>query len=67
MAIVDEWEINPGNIMLLEKIGEGFFGVVREAYLYHDTEKRLTLESRIGSDIGGVEKKNGCGMQNVKR
>ena len=31
----DEWEINHDDVMLLEKIGEGLFGVVHKAQLFH--------------------------------
>ncbi|XP_065844505.1 uncharacterized protein [Oscarella lobularis] len=31
----DKWEINCGDMILLEKLGDGFFGVVHRAYLYH--------------------------------
>ena len=31
----DEWEINHDDVMLLEKIGEGLFGVVHKAQLLH--------------------------------
>ena len=36
--------------MLLEQLGEGFFGVVRKAYLYLNLEKPLNAQSKVGSD-----------------
>ena len=33
--LADEWEVNSGDMTLLEKLGDGFFGVVHRAYLYH--------------------------------
>ena len=57
MTVVDEWEIHPGNIMLLEKIGEGFFGVVRKAYLYGSATKPQTVQSEVRCDFSGNKNK----------
>ena len=57
VTVVDEWEINPGNVMLLEKIGEGFFGIVRKAYLYRTVAKPQTVQSEVGCDSSSDENK----------
>lgn len=45
-AFVDEWEISRGDVLLLDKIGEGFFGVVRKGYLYQ-AESKNTFQSEL--------------------
>ncbi|XP_065840054.1 uncharacterized protein [Oscarella lobularis] len=39
----DNWEISRGDIFLLEKIGQGAFGVVVKAHLYHKSSSRLSI------------------------
>ena len=55
-TFVDEWEINRGDVMLLDKIGEGFFGVVRQGYLYH-AESKETFRSELKCDDNDDENK----------
>ncbi|XP_065842447.1 tyrosine-protein kinase receptor torso-like [Oscarella lobularis] len=43
--------------MLLEKIGEGFFGIVRKAYLYRTVAKPQTVQSEVGCDSSSDENK----------
>ena len=42
----DEWEVNPGNMALLEKLGDGFFGVVYRAYLYQSSSVSSSRQAR---------------------
>ena len=37
----DRWEVNRGDMTLLEKLGDGFFGVVHKAYLFHCPNRGL--------------------------
>ena len=58
----DEWEIDRGDLMLLEKIGEGFFGVVLKAKVFHrqplESQRWMVRRSRTGTNIGGNETKS---------
>ena len=42
----DEWEVNPGNMALLEKLGDGFFGVLYRAYLYQSSSVSSSRQAR---------------------
>ena len=42
----DEWEVNLGNMTLLEKLGGGFFGVVYRAYLYQSSSGGSSRQAR---------------------
>ena len=52
----DEWEVNFGDMTLLEKLGEGFFGVVYRAYLYHNQSRRFSLQARKDRNFLGDDK-----------
>ena len=58
----DEWEIDRSNLMLLEKIGEGFFGVVLKAHVFHkkpsESQRWMVRRIRTGSNIDGDETKS---------
>ena len=41
---IDDWEVSRGDLTLLERIGEGFFGVVVKAVLYHNPSNRLNTQ-----------------------
>ena len=47
----DEWEINRGDVALLEKIGEGLFGVVHKAQLLHEPslQRKSTVQHRTSN------------------
>ena len=49
----DEWEVNRGDMTLLEKLGDGFFGVVHKAYLFRTPKRSLSsrLSSRFSSRL----------------
>ena len=59
---LDEWEIDRGDLMLLERIGEGFFGVVLKAQVFHrqplESQRWMVRRSRTGSDVSGDETKS---------
>ena len=69
---VDEWEINLGDLMLLEKIGEGFFGDVLKAHLYRKPHldrklsRRLKMRSKVWRDTGDKENKLVVACKRVK-
>ena len=52
----DEWEVNSGDMTLLEKLGDGFFGVVYKAYLYHSPSRRTSMLARKERNSFGDEK-----------
>ncbi|XP_065844670.1 uncharacterized protein [Oscarella lobularis] len=52
----DEWEVNSGDMTLLEKLGGGFFGVVYKAYLYHSPSGRMSMLARKERSSFGDEK-----------
>ncbi|XP_065840047.1 uncharacterized protein [Oscarella lobularis] len=71
VQLCDDWEINRGDIFLLEQIGQGAFGVVLKAHLYHLSSprsstpssrrssrrsKQSSIRSQLGSDPDGEEK-----------
>ncbi|XP_065844331.1 uncharacterized protein [Oscarella lobularis] len=59
----DEWEINSGNMSLLEKLGDGFFGVVYKAYLYHSPSGRLSrLDRKERNSLGDEKSVVACKM-----
>ena len=51
LAAVDEWEIDPRHLTLLEKIGEGFFGDVLKAE-FSSNYLHLKLSSGIRREAG---------------
>ncbi|XP_065844363.1 uncharacterized protein [Oscarella lobularis] len=52
----DKWEVNSGDMTLLEKLGDGFFGVVYKAYLYHSLSERISMLARKESNSLSYEK-----------
>ncbi|XP_065840044.1 uncharacterized protein [Oscarella lobularis] len=64
LQLRDNWEINRGDVFLLETIGQGAFGVVLKAHLYHQssprsptrTSMRSSIRSRFRSDPDGKKK-----------
>ena len=52
----DEWEINSGDMTLLEKLGDGFFGVVYKAYLYNSQSRPMSMLARKKGNSFGDEK-----------
>ncbi|XP_065831446.1 platelet-derived growth factor receptor alpha-like isoform X2 [Oscarella lobularis] len=53
---LDEWEINHDDMYLLEKIGEGFFGVVHKAQLLHRPTSLCKTVRHPNSGRDGTEK-----------
>ena len=47
----DEWELDPDDVTLLEVIGEGFFGVVLKAQVFHKPSPRWMVRSRMNSSV----------------
>ena len=58
----DEWEVNSGDMTLLEKLGAGFFGVVHRAYLYHRPSGSLSRLARKESNSFGNKSEVACKM-----
>lgn len=46
-VLSDNWEINRGNLLLLEQIGQGFYGLVFKAKLYHTLSQPTNKKGRI--------------------
>ncbi|XP_065844704.1 tyrosine-protein kinase receptor torso-like [Oscarella lobularis] len=58
----DEWEVNSGDMTLLEKLGDGFFGVVHRAYLYHRPSGSLSRLARKESNSFDNRSEVACKM-----
>ena len=58
----DEWEVNSGDMTLLERLGDGFFGVVHRAYLYHRPSGSLSKLARKESDLFNNRSEVACKM-----
>ena len=52
----DKWEVNSGDIALLEKLGDGFFGVAYKAYLYHSPSRPMSMLAQKESNSLGDKK-----------
>ncbi|XP_065844501.1 uncharacterized protein [Oscarella lobularis] len=65
----DEWEVNAGDMTLLEKLGNGFFGVVHRAYLYHSPSSRSRRRGKAKNSLGDQKSVVACKMlkANVER
>ena len=62
----DEWEISRGDLHVLEKIGEGFFGIVHKAYLYHHALKQQKMRSELKRDFGNDDYKSAVACKMLK-
>ena len=55
VEVSDGWEINRGDLMLLEQIGKGFFGMVFRAKFYHSlgklSKKKIKVEETIATVV----------------
>ena len=58
----DEWEVNAGDMTLLEKLGNGFFGVVHRAYLYHSPSSRSRRRGKAKNSLGDQKSVVACKM-----
>ena len=55
---IDDWDVNLGDLTLLERIGEGFFGVVVKAVLYRNPSNRLNMQCGVRRQSGDNEYKS---------
>ena len=59
----DKWEVNPGDMTLLERLGDGFFGIVHKAHLYQRTSRNfLALPEKERSSLGNEKLVVACKM-----
>ena len=58
----DEWEVNAGDMTLLEKLGNGFFGVVHRAYLYHSPSSSPRRHGKAKNSLGDQKSVVACKM-----
>ena len=65
-TIIDDWEVNLGDLTLLERIGEGFFGVVVKAVLYRNPSNRLNMQCGVRRQSGDNEYKSAVACKMLK-
>ena len=59
----DEWEVSSGDMTLLEKLGDGFFGVVHKAYLYRRPSRNTAkIAANETSSFGNEKSVVACKM-----
>ena len=54
VEVSDSWEKNYGDLMMLEEIGRGFFGMVFKAKLYHSPHQLSKVQKRSNEAMATV-------------